>query len=254
MSELDPDKIWTYPPLPVTEILCKGLSAPFVHFKNIFRVAYPLCALLFGSLVLEYLAEDSTWEGLWPVAGVLVVFAIFAFALAAIVGCHRLFILGADSILGHPVVWFSESQWRYFGWSWALGFLVFISILPLVFFVGQDISETELSIRSLSAQLVISLPPAYILGRLSLLLPAAATNYLPELNLGWGWNLSRGNEMSLFLIVGLIPILTELIMSLLPTSESLVYELMVVAVWLYVALVELAFLSYSFEFLTRKDT
>jgi hypothetical protein len=243
-----------HPELPVAEILRKGIRAPLKYFNSVLKVSYPLYVILFGALAFSELFAELI-EGPYGWLFVLpTTIAALMFVLAAVVGCHRIFILGPDAVSANRIAWFADSQWRYLGWAWLVGFIASLSTFPLFFFLIQDLVVSEQTLRSLIAQFTVAIPAAYLFGRFSLLLPAAATNYLPELSLGWGWELSRGNEMSLFLLVGLIPMSTELLLSLLPTSDSFVYELLSLAVWLYVALIELAFLSYSFEFLTRSNT
>lgn len=146
-------------------------------------------------------------------------FALFAFivvwGLASVrlaVCCHRFILLGEQpGSLMHACSWTMRDTW----------FALYI--LAIANFAGFIVFLTRLSIAGLSAMLAnLSKPlvllltvlglatafllPAYINGRLSLILPATAIDRRPVKGwMDWAWSQSAGNEWPLMALIGIIP-------------------------------------------------
>ena len=90
------------------------------------------------------------------------------------------------------------------------------------------------------------------MARLSLVLPATAIDQKGK-SLKWSWRLSQGNSIRLFLIIGSIPLLTNIFLYFLPESEGIVLSLVYSTVGLIVGAIEICLLSLSFNFLSKTN-
>jgi len=239
----------SHDPLPVKEIFLIGALAPIKHLREVVKAGYPLLLLLLAALAVKWLPGVSPNTPQTNFFSALLSILTFVFAIAAAVGCHRIFIIGPGSIENRRLVWFGRSQLRYFGWSWLIGLLGSLAMTPLIFFLMDELTKPDDAFRYISAQIAFGLPIAYIGSRLALLLPAAATNFKPELSLGWAWDVSSKNQLELFLLIGMFPLATEILLGAIPEQHNFFYDVATGFVWLYVGIAELAFLSYSFKYL-----
>ena len=119
------------------------------------------------------------------------------------ISCHRLVILGVDSLPNAWGLFWSWRETRFFGWIFGIGLsagLVTFLDIPLYGSVSQ------------LAVLVVS-PPImwYVLARLSLVLPATAIGQRPTLK--GSWQLSRSNGWRLALVTFLPSLLAVIALS-----------------------------------------
>jgi len=103
--------------LPVVSLLRRGFLAPLINFRSIFKACYPAFFLLVLATILEESSSSVMNNSRVEVGMMVLSVALYSFAMASVVGCHRIFILGPHSIEGRRIVWFGSSIWRYFGWS-----------------------------------------------------------------------------------------------------------------------------------------
>ncbi len=149
----------------------------------------------------------------------LLIFSFFA------VACHRSILIGKHSVSRFGIPGWPHREFRFFGW---LIFIYTIGIM-LLFIVSEVVIQfidfiepflgggfNELSIRLLGLNL--SLFPwallwlillGYLIGRLSLLLPAIAVD--AQVSLRSAWLQSKGNGWRVALLVGWIPTLLLLL-------------------------------------------
>ena len=242
---------------PLTNIFLKGVIAPGVYYKDILRLAWPFLVIFVAATVVTVLIGDEA-PAILGLIGFVVVIMIFVAFLSAIIGFHRIFILGPDSVKERRWIEFGSSEWRYLGWSVLIGFLSTLVVVPLAALIvgafsamaGAEVEGfTNIALLTLGVQI----PAGYFMARWSLLLPAAATEYLPALSLGWAWQLSRPCHWQLFLLIGVLPIATGFVTGLLNELLGPVAQILAAPLWLYVAVAELAMLSLSFEWLTRGE-
>ena len=171
--------------------------------------------------------------------------------LAAVV-CHRVFILGDESMLGQILVWWSFREIRFFGWGIAIGICAGLIAVPLDIILGVTIASMMPSVDQESSLVWIvdsgllgNLVAAFFVGRWSLVLPATAVDSRP--NLSWAWSISRGNALRLMVLVGLLPIGANFVTNFLPEPKSVGFSLFYIAVWGYVWAAEIALLSLSYR-------
>ncbi|MGA6826934.1 hypothetical protein ACO9S2_04935 [Nitrospira sp. NS4] len=188
----------------------------------VFRDWHFFASVIFGPVIITSGALMALWGAAASETGRLTTaFALFAFIvvweLASVrlaVCCHRFILLGEQpGSLMHACSWTMRDTW----------FALYI--LVIANFAGFIVFLTRLSIAGLSAMLAnLSNPlvlvlnvlglatafllPAYINGRLSLILPATAIDRRPVKGwMDWAWSQSAGNEWPLMVLIGIIPFL-----------------------------------------------
>lgn len=176
------------------------------------------------------------------------------YAIFAIV-CHRVVLLGENSLPHRWGMFWTERETRFLGWFIGIWFLYFGLSLPmsiiLLYSSNMDVGWNTTWIASFISYVVV----AYFEGRFSLVLPATAID--KRSNFKESWSMSRGKGM-LIAIALVIPA-----MILIPI-ETLLYdtgvdELSPIAdlVWLLIALpifaIEIAIISLAYDKLASPD-
>lgn len=162
---------------------------------------------------LATLVESHGW-GWYYVLAVLhtLVYTVLA------VRVHRL-VLGVPNPIQGIVRW-SGRETKFLGWLVVVYFYFFLIMVAfgvvasvVAGIVGVLPSANDSWGMALGVVLV-SLPAAYLLARLSVLLPAIAIDQ--KRNLAWAWSLTEGNGWRLVLILWVLPMLVS---ALLPEVE-----------------------------------
>ncbi len=242
-------------PLPVLRILLEGVSLPAKRAATLVRFAGLFIVVL--ALVIVAIPDDpDEIEGV-EVALILLVWLpllLAAFTLAAVV-CHRVFVLGDESMIGQGLVWWSSRETRFLGWLIGLGFCAAtITVLGMIvsMIVGSMMTNGDQEpsqVGIVGSLFLVDLVVAYFVGRWSLVLPATAIDDRPSLS--WAWSTSRGNGLRLMVLVGLFPMGVNFASTFLPETRSVVDSILLAPVWLYVWAVEIALLSLSYRELVR---
>lgn len=149
-------------------------------------------------------------------------FLIFSFFAVA---CHRSILLGEHSVSRFGIPGWPSREFRFFGW------LIFIYVIGGMFwFVAIEVVErfvgflqtflgeewNELRVRLFGQTIIFFpwttlglIPCGYLIGRLSLLLPAIAVD--DQVSLRSAWSQSKRNGWRMALLVGWMPILFHLL-------------------------------------------
>ena len=191
--------------LPVAKILFGAFSIPggdrITYLRALLIPAIGLIAvMLMWRLAVLQQIEVSSWQ-LYIVYSCL--FSLFA------VACHRLVLLPPytqnDSQADHSF----HRILRFFGW------MVFIYLVYMAIFVSVTMVLGTALLNVISAsredesrafqlvQLIAAVPATYVLGRLSLVLPATAID--KQVDLRWSWDRTRENGWRLVIVVGILP-------------------------------------------------
>ena len=123
------------------------------------------------------------------------------------ISCHRLVILGVDSLPSAWGLFWSGRETRFLGWMFLIAFSSGAIVLPPYFFLIEVSPNLSFDLRALSA-LVFTVSVfygGYVSARLSIVLPATAIDQRPTLK--GSWRLSRSNGWRLGLVVFLPSIL-----------------------------------------------
>lgn len=233
---------------------------PFQNPVAFLKVGAP--AVISGTILISYhhFFSFSYLLGADNVLGMFVLALLwFIFTLSllmAIVGCHRIFILGKDYVKDRKYIHWTGNELEYGAW-WIL-FIVLAAILYLPFAlisfsIDEAVIEQENMLNTIIGYPAI-IPIYYIISRWSLVLPSCAIG-IGQQTPAWSWRLSRGNGWRLTLLVSLPPIITELILDLFPDSFSTLNLLLIGATWLLLGIIEIGLLSRSYSFLVgeRED-
>lgn len=267
--------------LPLWAVFREACLFPWYHRRHVGHLLIIPVAL---SIILTLLnlywsdSEDTSNAGLaLAMSFNLLHFAVFTFFA---VSYHRSILIGE-----HAVSWFGVPGWtmretRFFLWFIAMylvamlfGGLVSAAVTFLALMLGGMMGDTSAAMEHpaffIIIALVVLVPMAYIVGRMSLILPAVAIDLRPSLN--WALSLSEGNGWRVALLVGGTPIifvgLGMLILwslGVLPelTSDETLYKLdirsatingleqLVYYAWLTV---EVAILSITFRALSGRE-
>jgi hypothetical protein len=243
--------------IPVKSVFFQALGLPIHHAAVIGRYALLLLAVQLPLVMWPaYLLENPEYGAYVGLLPLLILFAIAA-TIVWTIACHRVFIRGPESMAGHGLIWWSSREWRFIEWMLvillrALPILIVMLLVyvPILFLVTDGLEKpTPVGFDALG--FLLFLPVFYVIGRSSILLPATAIDERPSMK--WAWSVTKGNGLRLMVLVGLFPLLTETILELVPAQDSLVYSVIVFAIHLYVAAVEIAILSLSYRELVRSQ-
>jgi len=231
--------------IPVISIIRNSFAIPWSKRATMLRALLPISlimiALRMGDSVilaeLGFVAEFVTRILYWMV---ITVFAVT---------CHRLILLGDDSVPKYGLRKWSKRESSFVGWS-LLGYggWTLITLLVIIFSVGFTGSLGSLpQAWGGYALYFIAVPGAYVFARFSVLLPATAVD--EQRDLTWAWKTTEGNGWRLFLVVGILPFALSYGPDYLPGRLSVV-DFVIQAVGLILYVVEVAALSLSYQHLT----
>ncbi len=247
---------------PVKTILLAAAAAPISYGVTLMRKSVPgAIALIAGYLSIMGLVFATSLEMLTSrlvaAAGFVVCFAaiIYGYTLLAIT-FHRIFLLGARAVPGIGITHWTYRETRFFGWGLAIGLLMMVIAVPLVFLLGtflagnagDVLADEEVGPGATLAFYAGVLPMIYVISRWSFIFPATATDSRPSLS--WAWGFSQRYHWQVFLVIGLstliIEVATELLAAVLPAWLAIVFN---VVVGVYLGVFGIAVLSFSYGFL-----
>lgn len=241
-------------PLPVVAIIRDAIVIPWRKREVMFRTLLPISLVL---IALDTISQ-SHFSKPHPVhisdlgpAIVLVVLTMLAFTVFAVI-CHRLILLGDESVPKYGLTTWSTRETRFVGWTlfgmaciMAIGAAVLIPFGALVILSQQVPSKWE----TLVAVCLILVPCEYVLARLWILFPATAVD--ERRNIKWACDVTENNGWRLVLVVGVLP----LILGQGPRyllGHSVIVDLLVHVVECVLYVVEIAALSLSYQHLTGR--
>ena len=182
---------WGSTSLPVMATLSESVREVVAHRRALGRAVVVPAAV---ATALNFSVEE---EGVASYAVVVIVWGVTALIA---VSCHRIILLGDDSIPGDWGAYWTTRETRFLAWSCfpvflllacvAIGSLIvalLVTILSDVDVVGPD--PAGVSMFALGT--TIGLPSLYLMGRASLILPPTAIDLRPRFRTTW--TLSRNN-------------------------------------------------------------
>lgn len=242
------------PPLDVAKVLYGAFAVPWWHRREFARALFVplllLVALGLGSHYTDKHAQVLRWLLLSVGYAVLTVW--FA------VTCHRLVLLDPASTAARMLPPWSRRETRFFVWTLATG-AIFIGILMSVSLaLGMAVTAaTGATVHSgglygTLIPMLAMIPAYYVLSRLSIVFPATAVDR--NVDLGWSWRLTRGNGWRLFVVVGVLPLITSGSIDLLSRRDAGAAETVILTfLGTAVLAIEIAALSLSYRELTREE-
>jgi hypothetical protein len=213
-------------PLRIGPIIREAVLLPWNHPQHFWRLlALPVALTTLLSLGEYWFLSDvsrtlSRLVGMLMNIPTLLIFSFFA------VACHRSILIGEHSVSRFGIPGWPHREFRFFGW------LIFIYTIGIMFwfvasevviqfmetFLGEGLKELSIRLSGLKMTLfpwtLLGLIPfGYLIGRLSLLLPAIAVD--AHASLRSAWLQSKGSGWRVALLVGWIPTLFLLLESTL---------------------------------------
>lgn len=237
--------------LPLTDILSRSIQLLKQHALSLIRITLPfICTLILIDIYFN--AVGLTVDTMFSLEslGLLILYSLTA-TLAA-VGAHRLFLLPKETAEETNILHWSARETRFL--TLILLITLFAIIAMIIPAVGYGIILASLGVGnyldSLLMDIPIMAPVYYLLARWGLVLPSTAIDS-PKRGFGWAWRLSKGHSLRLFLLMGVIPMIIGLMLSLLPEADNLVITILYSLIWLPIAAFELCLLSLSFSYLSK---
>lgn len=241
--------------LPVGDIFIAALALPFQHYKKLLILGIPI--FIMGFLCVVYFPSDFTLGDSTVSIALVALLSVLTLVslLIAIVGCHRLFLMKDDEVKASPPMLWSGNEMHYLGWWLLMSVFIFVIMIPFVLAIVPFMTVIEQAYlgEGLLADISINIfiiPLYYLISRWSLVLPAVATDKR-GLDLSWAWKLSKGNAWRLTLLIGFFPFIKDIAFSLIPATESVLFNLVDGFLWLVVGVIEVGLLSLSYEFLIK---
>jgi hypothetical protein len=121
------------------------------------------------------------------------------------VTCHRLILIGTDSMPAYGLDGWSMRETRFTCWMFAISLLGFVFAIPAGILFAR-VEDTVLNYwLSIPILILALLPYAIICAKLSPILPRIAID--KAVSLKWAWELTRGNGIRLVFVTLIIPII-----------------------------------------------
>lgn len=205
--------------LPLIPTVTEAAKRYGEQFPALLRVI-ALPALAYA--IMTYLQGDRTPENIemWTL---MLVAQGFPVTLAAI-SCHRVLLLGSESVPSLGASGATLRDWRFIGMATLL-FVITNMLLQvpvtLTFLTLEQFEPGRTPLDRDTMQAIgrfASLPAVYVACRLSLCLPAIAVER--RLGMRQAWTLSRGVGWRLLLLIGVAPYLLRFIQHLLASVFS----------------------------------
>ena len=214
--------------LPVWATIREAVQAIAKEWKALLQaIAVPVLVLAAGSVAsqrnpeyLEAVLPNPFLQDILPALLSIVLLTLIA------VSCHRLIILGADSLPNAWGLFWSWRETRFLGWMYGIWIIAMIPLVLLVLLIQALPLFTATPDEWLLLGILFPLA-LYVFARFSLVFPATAIGQRPTLKAswrltrsnGWGpWRLSRSNGWGLAVLLS--PAVLSTLYALL--NESLV--------------------------------
>jgi len=231
--------------LPIIKIFKEVPIRIFTNYKSFLRLTSPF--IIYS--IFSYLGFNT----LLPVVDFLL---SIVFAVLAIVGCHRVFLLDKEEVMQTRIIRWGRSEASFIGWWILIGLCGVLIVYPLMYlFTNAHSSIIQYTSLGKDAPLVAMIPVlviiCYIFLRCSLVFPAASIE--EETSFSWSWSISKGNSLRLAFLIGLIPMLSSAIFESLPEIETILYSALIELLWSIIVLFEIGLLSLSYQWLNNNQ-
>lgn len=239
--------------LPIKEIFFDAISLPMRHFKSILKFGSPLIIVFILSVIIAIsLGNVSAMKPYATFTSLLLSLIVVASLVMAIVGLHRTFLMNENDIRQTRLIRWSGREMRFVGWWALIGLCALLIIMPFFLILGTKfIDLVSGSGNFLPIVLVaMNIPIVYLVSRWSLVLPATAID-IRNRTLIWSWGLSKGNGWRLTFLIGVLPLLVDVLFKYVPKLDSIFFYFVVIFVWFVVAIIEIGLLSLSYKYLSE---
>ena len=226
--------------LPVINIILGAFRIPWSKRSRIARaVIAPAIALSAIGAYWVYSRPGTYESNLWVL---LYGLALTPFAVA----CHRVLLLGDESLPQYGIMTWTVREGRFLTWllaAWSLAFLTTMFLLMTIGTIVMNVFDIPRAWMEMGWFLgSFEVLGTYVLARLSLILPAVALDGRPSLSSIW--RLSHGNGWRLTVVLGGLPwLVSHFQRFILPDEATFVSVLLISLVFCPLLVVEIAALS-----------
>jgi len=235
--------------LPIKEILGDVFLAPWTLRKRLFFVLLaPGAVFITIGTLYPYEARILLQLPILMLWGLTSVF--FA------VTCHRIFLLEANAVGKWGLGRWTNRETRFFFWIMGIYFifmLIYVVVMIPTMILGPfsfDSLAKDPDAPFMKIFYLVAIPGAYVLARLSPVLPATAVDRRPGLS--WVWDLSKGNGWRLTVVVVFVPwSLHALLCLLLFEDGSMISKFFTQLIAIVIMVFEVAALSFSYRKLLK---
>lgn len=240
----------------ITEAFLIFIKDKVMFIRNFLPTILAAVLLALGLAVLEIdqkLSVESPGFAFVPLL-ILVVVAFFTVLAKSIVHTHRSFILKEQTPL-KELFKFTRRDFRFIFKFLKLNIVMMIIGFIIMTLIGKYLIDLAASSEGYLPIFIVStittLMMAFVWSRLALVLPSAAMDH--SLTIQTAWHISDKYSAKLFFGVGLLPVVTDLVISVLPSYESHLYTLFIALIWSAVAIVEIGVLSLIYKEITEEQ-
>ena len=231
--------------LPVKNILIQAFILPFENYKLILRLTWPYIIMtILLSTIFKPVEENLTSIDF------LAILVSFPIIILSYVSCHRVFLLSKVNRTNYSTFKWTKSNTMYLAKFIKLTLFLMAIFIPILIIISMFLFPLIENSSNFDFFIVIlMLPFMYFLSRYSLILPCSAVSN--NHTFSWSWKISKNNHVRLFFLIGIIPILTSSVFSMLNDyyEASSIFSIINSLVWLIVYLIELCILSLCYKFL-----
>lgn len=221
-----------------------------LFLRNFLPALVTLFVIGLGLYVIDIeskLSHESQEFGYIPLI-FLCIFAFLVILAKSIVHTHRTFIL-SENATTKELFKLTRRDFRFIKKFIALNLVMILVGIIIMAVFGKyliDLAQgTENQVILFAIGLITTLMTAFIWSRLAIVLPSAALDH--SLSIQSAWNISDDYSAKLFIGVGLLPVITDLIISYTPSFDSHIYTAFIALVWSVVAIIEIGVLSLIYK-------
>ncbi len=242
--DTESEEIPIYPqkPLPMLQIIKRAASIVWNDKFNLLRalVIPYIMMILIENFLPHIVVKLGIVTGL--VIGVLksLVYAQF------VVSCHRLILLGGNSIPKFGIIIPRKREFRYWGWTLGFGFIIAIGgaiLIYLLDFIGVDHKGIGI--------ILVCIPVFYVIARWTLILPAVAVDQRASLKWAWEQSKSNGFRILALLAIPVIPIYG--LITLITDDSPFILSGLVMLLRFILTVIGIIYISLTYKELCLQD-
>jgi len=192
--------------LPLKQIFLRSIRMPFENHKELLRLGWPYATII---LIFSFIPEN--YEGFSIYIAYLVLVTVTG--VLGIVGCHRVFLLPKETVAETSTFRWSPRESNFLLSMVGIGIMSSIISIPFyaIYFYLEYLdvfANVESGIILKIIFMLILIPVTYVVSRWSLVLPDTAVDH--DNTFSWAWNVSSRHSFRLFVLIGAIPLTTNL--------------------------------------------
>ena len=236
-----------HPPLPVLTILTSAFQTT-AQLGG--KIAQPL--IIMGTLIVlidlvsrHFFVSLSFLESTLILLPTAVAFSLFA------ITCHRIVLIGPDSVPILGVLSWTKREWRFLGWT----ILAYIYMMLVILLAGIPLAifMTMSSFRDWSFEVflwALFFVGFYVFARMSPLFPATAIGEKKQVD--WAFQITEGNGFRMMIVVGLLPLVLGWCVEYL-RGYNIFLDIAVAILGVVFLVVEIVALSLSYQYLVLEN-